>query len=133
MSLDLNWLAVIVAGLAFFVLGSVWYSALFGKRWASYVDLDWENPGGNMGAIFGATFVLEIFMSAILASLVHASGHEGWMVGLHYGLLLGLGIVLPVTTINNLFQRRSLGLVAIDAGYMILGLCIAGVIVAAWR
>ena len=33
MSLDINWLAVIVAAVATFVLGGVWYGPLFGKIW----------------------------------------------------------------------------------------------------
>ncbi len=32
---DLNWLAVLVAGVAFFALGGLWYSNLmFGKQWS---------------------------------------------------------------------------------------------------
>ncbi len=130
---EINWLAVVVAGLAFFMLGAVWYSALFGKAWARFADIDWENPGGNTAAIFGTTLVLEILASAVLAHLVQLSGHDGWKIGLHLGLMVGLGIVLPVIAINNLFQRKPLGLIAIDAGHMALGLAIAGTIVAAWR
>lgn len=38
---DLNWLAVLVATIAFFALGGVWYSnALFGKQWTEAVA--WE-------------------------------------------------------------------------------------------
>ena len=130
---DINWLAVVVAGLAFFILGAIWYSALFGKAWARFADIDWENPGGNMPAIFGSTLVLEILAAAVLASLVNLTGHEGWQVGLHLGLMIGIGIVFPVIAINNLYQRKPLGLIAIDARHMALGLAIAGTIVAAWR
>ena len=30
---SVNWLAVLVAGIATFFLGAVWYMALFGKTW----------------------------------------------------------------------------------------------------
>jgi hypothetical protein len=33
MSLDINWLAVVVAAVATFVLGGVWYGPLFGRVW----------------------------------------------------------------------------------------------------
>ena len=33
MSLDINWLAVVVAAVATFMLGGVWYGPLFGRVW----------------------------------------------------------------------------------------------------
>src|SRR6476661_11169550 len=35
---DMNWLAVVCAGLAYWLLGAVWYSALFSKAWRSAVE-----------------------------------------------------------------------------------------------
>ncbi len=32
----INWIAVLLAGLAYFFLGAIWYTALFGKKWKSY-------------------------------------------------------------------------------------------------
>ncbi len=129
----INWLAVLVSGLAFFALGAVWYSALFGRKWAEFADIDWENPGGNMGLIFGSTLVLELVASAAIASLIQLIGREGWQAGLHVGLVVGIGVVLPVVSINYLYQRKPYGLIAIDAGHMILGLAIVGTILGAWR
>ena len=42
---NINWLAVLVATIAYFMLGAVWYSkALFGAKWASPVGIDMNNP-----------------------------------------------------------------------------------------
>ena len=130
---EINWLAVLVAGGAFFGLGAVWYSLLFGKKWAQLVKIDWENPGGNMGLIFGLTFVLELLAATTIAILIRDSGFDGWRGGLHVGLISGLVIALPVVAINNLYQRRAGTLTAIDAGHMALGLAIVGTILGAWR
>jgi len=35
---DMNWLAIVCAGLTYWLLGAVWYSALFSKAWSSAVD-----------------------------------------------------------------------------------------------
>ena len=130
---EINWLAVLVAGGAFFALGAGWYSFLFGRKWAKLVNMDWENPGGNMGVIFGLTFVLELLASTAVAILIRDSGFDGWHGGLHVGLIAGIGVALPVIAINNLYQRRSGVLTAIDAGHMALGLAIVGAILGAWR
>ena len=130
---DVNWFAVLVAGVAWFILGSVWYTVLFGTAWARLTGTDPENPGGNMARIFGATLVLEIWASAFLAGLLHISDTATMGGGLHLGALLGVGIVLPVVAINNLYQRKSPALTGIDAGHMIVGLVIAGAILGAWQ
>jgi len=130
---EINWLAVLVAGGAFYALGSVWYTFLFGKKWAQLASIDWDNPGGNMGVIFGMTFVLELLASTALAILIRDSGFGGWNGGLHVALIAGIGVALPVIAIGNLYQRKSAALTAIDAGHIALGLAIAGTILGAWR
>ena len=127
-----NWLAVLVAGIAFFALGAIWYTALFGKKWAKLVGLDYDSPGGNMPMIFGLTLLFELVACTVLAIFIHETGHTGWMPGAHLGLLIGVGIVTPVIAINNLYQRKSGALTAIDAGHMALGLGVAGAILGAW-
>jgi hypothetical protein len=43
----MNWLAIFCAGLAYFILGFVWYSLLFGKIWAAE---QLRHCGGDGGA-----------------------------------------------------------------------------------
>ena len=129
----INWLAVLVAGGVFFGLGALWYSVLFGRKWAQLLSIDWENPGGHMGLIFGLTLAFELLASCAMAVLIRDSGFHGWRGGLHVGLMVGLGIVLPVIAINNLYQRRAAALTAIDAGHMTVGLALVGIILGAWR
>ena len=129
---EINWLAVLAAGVAFFLLGAVWYSVLFGKKWAQLLEIDWENPGGNMGVIFGLTLAFELLASLAMAILIQETGLDGWRGGLHLGFIIGIGVVLPVIAINNLYQRRAAALTAIDAGHMAVGLAIVGVILGAW-
>jgi hypothetical protein len=129
----INWLAVLASGFAFFALGAIWYSVFFGKRWAALVGLDYENPGGNTGLIFGLALALELLASAVLAVMIRDTGFSGWQGGLHVALMIGLGVVTPVVAINYLFQRKSPALIGIDAGYMVLGLAVAGVILGVWR
>ena len=37
--MEINWLAVVAAAMSSFVLGGVWYSALFAKAWQSAAGL----------------------------------------------------------------------------------------------
>ena len=55
-----NWPAVLVAAVAYFALGAVWYSGLFGKRWVAYHKINVEDPEMKKGVAgtMSASFVL---------------------------------------------------------------------------
>jgi len=54
--MDINWLAVFAAAASSFILGGVWYSALFAKQWQTAAGVsDVQIKNGNMPLIFGQT------------------------------------------------------------------------------
>lgn len=134
---NINYLAVIVAALASFGLGFVWYSTLFGKAWQKELGFTEEYlKEGNMGKIFGSSFILMVIMAFGMAIMVQA--HEGdqainWLQGMYHGLYVGLFFVGTTMGINLLYQRRSLKLWAIDAFYQVLCLSVMGAILGAWH
>ena len=134
---NINFLALAVAAIASFGLGSLWYSpVLFGKAWQNALGFTDEYlKKGNMAVIFGSSFVLICLMDFGLAVILQ--GHAGRDIsagsGLIYGLLMGLFFVATSIGINMLYQRKSFTLWAIDAGYQVLYLGITGAILGAWR
>jgi hypothetical protein len=134
---NMNFLAIIVAALASFALGALWYSPiLFGKAWQKELGFTDEYlQSGNMVKIFGSSFVMMLIMSMGLASLLPnlANGALSAKSGLHYGLMIGLLFVATSMAINLLYQRKSIKLWAIDACYQIVFLCIMGLILGAWQ
>src|SRR5689334_19716108 len=64
----INWLAVIAAATSSFVLGGVWYAALFAKAHQRAAGLsDAQVASGNKGLIFGGSFLLALIASASFA------------------------------------------------------------------
>jgi hypothetical protein len=57
---EINWLAVLIAAVASFLLGGAWYSnALFGKAWQRETGVtDEKLKQGNMAKIFGLVLSL---------------------------------------------------------------------------
>ncbi len=133
---NINYLAVIVAAIAGFALGSLWYSsALFGKAWQKELGFTDEYlKEGNMAKIFGFAFLLMIIMSLGMSFLIrgHFDGQVDMLSGLKHGFYIGLVFVGTSMGINVLFQRKSFKLWFIDAGYQILILCIMGAVIGAW-
>ena len=125
---EYNLLAVIVAGIASFILGGLWYSPmLFGKAWQREAGLsDAQLAGGNMALIFGLSFVLALVASFVFAMFL--GPRPPMALGLGAGFSAGLCWVASSFGINYLFERKSLKLFLINGGYHTLQFTLIGLI-----
>ncbi len=128
-----NWLAVIVAAIAMFGLGAVWYSpALFVNQWAKAAGLEIDySKRGNMGVILGTSFVLTLIMAANLAFFVAGVPTLGAVIG--YSIAAGLGWATLSLWIISLFERRPFSYILINGGYLTVGFVFMGLILGLWR
>ncbi len=133
MEASVNWIAVFVAAISSFVLGSLWYSPLlFSKRWQKEVDLNDEKiKQANMAKIFGTAFVFQLIIAVNLAFFL-ASPEIGLQQGLMYGLLTGVWIFCGIGT-AYLFAQKSWTLILIDGMYQVVALGLMGIILGAWK
>ena len=104
----MNWLAVVVATLAFFAVGAIWYTALFGKVWQREVGLSDEQltGGRNMMLIMGTCFVLEFIVCLTVGHMfdfLAPSDRATRMIAVG----LALGVMAPAIGINSLYPRTS--------------------------
>lgn len=131
---NVNFLAVIVSGVAAWVIGALWYSPLlFSKRWQKETGLsDDDVRQANMAVIFGGSLVLMIIMALGLAMHIQ-TGQADLMRGLKSGLLTGVFFSATIIGINYLYQRKSITLWLIDAGYAVLFLGVEGAILGVWQ
>lgn len=129
--MDVNWLAVIAAALSSFPLGFLWYGPLFGKIWQREAGLSAEQlKSGNMGVIFGGALALALIQSAAFAVLLSAEPMPEIVL---YGLIGGLCFVATAIAVQNLFERRSWKLTAINGGYNVIAFTVIAAIIGAWR
>ena len=125
----LNWLAIVIATVVFFAVGTVWYSALFAKAWQREVGLGTEQltGGRNMMLIMGTCLLLEFVVVLMLGHLfarIQPGNHAKMMMASGFGL----AIMAPAIGINYLYQRRSLKLFLIDAGHFVVGMTAVGLV-----
>ena len=130
---EINYLAVVVAALATFVLGGLWYSpVLFGKAWQREVGLsDEQLARSSMARIFGVALVLSLIAALVFALFL--GPRPKMPLGLGAGFAAGLCWVASSFGINYLFARRSLRLFLIDGGYHTLQFTLIGVILALFQ
>jgi hypothetical protein len=129
----INWLAVLAATLAFYAIGALWYSVLFGKIWMKEVNITKEDAKNvSMVKIMSLTFLLSLVMVTNLAFFIN-DPKIGVSEGALYGFLTGFGWVAMAMTLNALYEMRSWRYILINAGYMVVGFTVSGVILGAWK
>lgn len=130
---QINYFAVIVAALISFVIGGVWYSPImFANSWMKengFKEEDMKNA--NMGKIFGTSFLLALIISFNLAAFIGPQGD--FTFGLFAGFAAGFGWVAMSIGTVYLFERRSLKLFFINAGYQVVTYTIMGGILGVWK
>ena len=134
----LNWPAIAVAALAYFMLGALWYSkVLFARRWIADLKLDVNDPNAKkgMGLMFGGSFLMMFIQCLAIAVISERMGirGDGWMTGVKLGLCTGACFCATTTGINYLYEKKPLSLWLINAGYATVGNIIAAVIICSWN
>lgn len=134
MGTEIHWLAVVVAGVAAFMVGGVWYGALFSKAWMAARGVTKEQieaKGSNVGAMFGITAVLDIVMAFFADHVLSTYTTEPT---LNFALMitggLALGFVIPAMAVNYLYQQASMKLFLIDAGHWLFAFLAMGAVFA---
>jgi len=123
---EINWLAVLLGALAFFLVGAIWYGVLFSKAWQKAAGMSDEKiQGGNMALIFGLTFLAELVISLTLWHGIARSGASDRAV-MMMAVGFGATIMVPAIGINYLYLRKTLAHFLIDAGHFIVGMAAMG-------
>ena len=132
----INYLAVLIAAVAGWGVGTPWYMA-FAKPWMAANDLTQEKiaqrqsrPGGSLPFIYA--FAACIIIAWVLAGLIGHLGPVTIRSGVISGMFCWFGFVITTMVVNNSFAGRSLVLAAIDGGYWLLVLVIMGTVIGAF-
>jgi hypothetical protein len=124
---------VLAGTAAFFVVGAVWYGALFAKPWQRAAGLSDEMmKSGNMALIFGLAFAFEMLIAMVLWHLVARTDPAPHVV-MMMATGFAVGVMIPAIGINYLFLRKPLLLFLIDAGHFIVGMAAMGGVFIAFR
>ena len=132
----IKWLAVIVAGIAYFMLGGLWYSkALFGSKWAALQKMDVNDPNmkKGVGAIMFYSFILMLLTAIGLAILVVRMDVVLLSGAIKLGLVTGLLFAITSVSISFVYEKKPMALHFITGGYLLLGNIVAAIILVSWR
>lgn len=141
MSVDVNYIAVLVAGIISMVVGYVWYGPAFGKTWMKLSGIVPQNMGKeeqnkmmkkNMSIMFVGALVMAyvLFHSIAFATgFMQVSGAAQGMMG---GFWIWLGFIVPVMLGKVLWEGKSWKLFILDSSYYLVVLVVNGALLASW-
>ena len=133
----INFLAILVASLVSFGIGSFWYSPfLFGKEWAEGRKISEDLNSLQTSSVlksYAIQFVLTLFTFTFLAFIISMSQARTSTDGAFIGLLGWLGFVIPLSVSGLLWKKDTFTLFMIETVNHLVILTIGGAIIGAWR
>ena len=123
-------LAVIVAAVAGFAFGAVWYMTLQ-KPWVEASGIEVNDKGQPVDASATPFIMAGIAMLLVAGMMRHTfalSGIDTLGEGLKSGFGIGLFFISLWIMINNGYGRRPFKLTVIDSGYATFGCAIMGTV-----
>ncbi len=132
---SINWLAVVIGTVIYFILGAAWFAPAtpIGKAWMRAAAYESPTSGTlSTNAFYVIPLVTCLVMVIALALLAEAIGVATLGDGIALGLVAGVGFAIPLLLTTAAFEFKkpqpfSWGV--IDASYHDLGLTIAGAII----
>ena len=129
-----NYPAVIVAAIAYWVLGAVWYGVLFSKPWMALEQITIEQAKSVSPVIpYIVSFLLELLIAYSLAQICIWRNANTIGRGASVGVLVWIGFVGPIALMTYMFEMRPRALFAINEFYPLAGLVLMGAILGAWK
>ncbi len=124
----MGYLEIPIAALAAFLLGFAWYTVLFGKIWQAETGITDEEAQKNLALTHGLAFVMMCVIAFGINFIVnlHEPEEQTFVHGAFHGWLSAMIYALPIMAINYLYQKKSLKLFIIDAGYAVAFFALMG-------
>lgn len=136
MLIHLNYWAILLAALVYWIVGAVWFST-FSKTWLKELEshgVKFKRPTKKrMIGRYIATFILNFLVVVGMAVVVVGYNITTVSTAIYFGLLVGITLAaIPLIT-AYLWESRSLKLTLIDIAYPIIGITLSSIILALWR
>ena len=140
--LQINVVAVLIATVAIFILGFVWYTVLFMKAWTKEMGYDPNMRPDRKAMIKGMTISL---IGNFLLAWVFAFYLAGWRLlpggpaefgtlafALNSALSAWIGFFLPINLSRVVWEKHSWKLFFINSGYNLVSIGVIALILAFW-
>ena len=141
MELKINIVAVLVAVAVNFVLGFVWYAALFAKAWGKEMGYDpnmrpdRKTMLKGMAIMIIGNFLFAWVLAFYLAGWQYIPGAKEMrplVTGVNSAISVWIGFYVPVHLSRIVWEKHSWKLFFINSGYHLVATAVVAVILSYW-
>ncbi len=129
---DLNWLAVLVAAIAWFVFSAIWYSIPpLSNAWQRAAKVT-AGEGPPLSMILIPTFIGYFVTSIVIALIATAISGDDVVNGLALGVALGVGFGVVGAIVGQMYEQKGSSYWLINGLNAVIAYSIVSVIVTVW-
>lgn len=134
MQIEINYLAVLAAAGASFIIGLIWYSPfILGKSWRRLSGItDEEMKGRNPAVPLSVSFIADLVLAYVLAYFIQYAGINTAVLGMTVGFWSWLGFIATIQLTDAMFTGKPIGLYLINTSYRLAALVAMGAIIGYW-
>lgn len=125
--INVNFLAILIAAAAYFLLGAVWYSTnIFGQSWQHEAGV----VPGKEHSFFSyiGEFIVDLVIAYVLALFIHLIDANAISEGLLVALWIWIGFIATYHVSSMLWGRKTFRSFVINGGFSLVGLLLMSVI-----
>lgn len=131
---DLNWLAVVVATIAWFAFSAIWYSIPpLSKAWANAAGVDTTGDGPPLVLLFIPTLIGYFVTTIVIGLLVAGVGADTVSDGIILGVVLGIGFGTVGALVNQVYENKGSSYFLINGLNSVIAFAIVATILAVWN
>jgi hypothetical protein len=137
MSVEINFIAVILAAVASMGVGFAWYHPIvLGKPWMKmmgYTEASMKETQKKMGKMYAISFVMALItayvLSHVMTLLTNFFNYPALATGIMSAFWMWLGFIMPVQSTEVLFGGKAWKLFYINTGYQLASILVMGVVI----
>ncbi len=130
---ELNWVAIVVATVAWFVFSAIWYSVPpLSKAWQKASKVDVTGDGPPLALLFIPTFVGYFVTTVVIALIARGIGATEVMDGVWLGVALGVGFGVVGGLVSQIYEQKGSSYWLINGINAIIAYVIVATIVTVW-
>lgn len=136
MNIEVNYLAVLLAGVVSMVIGFLWYSPLIlGKPWMKekgFTAESMKKAQQQMGKLYGLSFVVSLLTAWVLSYVMVMAqsffNYQALPAALSSAFWMWVGFTMPVQLTATIFGHQNWKLFGIETGYQLATLLGMGLV-----
>lgn len=130
---DLNWLAIVVATIAWFAFSAIWYSIPpLSRAWADAARVDTSGDGPPLALLFIPTLIGYFVTTIVIGLLVAGIGADGVGQGIALGVVLGVGFGMVGALVSQVYEGKGSSYFLINGVNAVIAFAIVGAILSVW-